>query len=338
MNLSALSIAQSAISCLYHELLGREPDREGLDFWANAVLGGLSVSEVADELKRAVPGRDASKDRRTRIAREPNVFTIRPPMTMFREPQSGPCKICGAPTALFDVVDFFKFCETGDYYHFGLSGIPVYYNRCETCGFISTQAFDHWSPQDFARFIYNEEYIRVDGDYVEARPKQMSKIVSDLFGSFKDRPLLDYGAGNGLTARLLEDAGFSDVAGYDPFSLPEKPSRKSKLITCFEVMEHSPDPRRSMLEISNFLTNDGVVLLSTAVQPQDIQEIGGAWWYIAPRNGHVSMFSRRSLQNLASDFGLECFVGVDFHLFATHGSAKTPLIQQVIEKIGANPS
>jgi 2-polyprenyl-6-hydroxyphenyl methylase/3-demethylubiquinone-9 3-methyltransferase len=43
------------------------------------------------------------------------------------------------------------------------------------------------------------------------------------------------------------------------------------------------------------LTPSGVVLFSTLVQPPELDSIGMAWWYIGPRNGHVSLFSERAL-------------------------------------------
>jgi 2-polyprenyl-6-hydroxyphenyl methylase/3-demethylubiquinone-9 3-methyltransferase len=31
------------------------------------------------------------------------------------------------------------------------------------------------------------------------------------------------------------------------------------------------------------------------VQPQDFNNYGLGWWYVGPRNGHVSIFSRQAL-------------------------------------------
>jgi hypothetical protein len=37
------------------------------------------------------------------------------------------------------------------------------------------------------------------------------------------------------------------------------------------------------------------VLFSTLVQPPAFESTGMTWWYIGPRNGHVSLFSERAL-------------------------------------------
>ena len=35
--------------------------------------------------------------------------------------------------------------------------------------------------------------------------------------------------------------------------------------------------------------------VSTLTQPADFDRYGMSWWYIAPRNGHVSMFTKQAL-------------------------------------------
>ena len=38
-----------------------------------------------------------------------------------------------------------------------------------------------------------------------------------------------------------------------------------------------------------------MILYSTLVQPADFDNQGLNWWYVGPRNGHISMFTRPSL-------------------------------------------
>jgi FkbM family methyltransferase len=40
------------------------------------------------------------------------------------------------------------------------------------------------------------------------------------------------------------------------------------------------------------------VVFSTLVQPADFDKIGLAWWYVGPRNGHISLFSRQALREV----------------------------------------
>src|SRR5258708_9214344 len=113
------------------------------------------------------------------------------------------CKVCGSRAIAFDVVDFNKVCSLEDYYHFGLSGVPVYYYRCHLCGLIFTEYFDGWTLEDFASTVYNADYIKVDGDYESVRPVSFANEMAARWGDCWDAHILDYGSGNGAFADQL---------------------------------------------------------------------------------------------------------------------------------------
>jgi len=157
-------------------------------------------------------------------------------------------------------------------------------------------------PEWFREHIYNDDYILFDPEYKGERADRQAKnlIYSYSFARKKIRHL-DFGSGDGrLTEKLLK-AGFDSTA-YDPFVHFEAPAGKFNLITVFEVFEHVPDPQRLMRHLASYLDDEGLILASTNVS--DGQDIGG-WWYAAPRNGHISLFSRKSLKTLAVQHGLE---------------------------------
>lgn len=131
------------------------------------------------------------------------------------------CKICGSPAPLFGVVDFAKSCMEARGLKLPLTGWPIYYRRCGTCGFLFTTAFDRWSQADFAAGIYNEGYARVDPDYAEQRPRATAQLIAKLFGAGAGRlAVLDWGAGNARLERELRARGFTDIGSYDPFNPP----------------------------------------------------------------------------------------------------------------------
>ena len=97
--------------------------------------------------------------------------------------------------------------------------------------------------------------------------------------------------------RAAAGGGISDAVTYDPF-VPEfatPPPGKFDLITCFETLEHMPDPLGGIGDIVAHLDEPGLVLFSTMLQPADFDQLGMDWWYVGPRNGHISMFSRGAL-------------------------------------------
>lgn len=231
--------------------------------------------------------------------------------------QTRACKLCRAPAPPFDAVDLNKICSMHEPYAFGLSGVLVPYFRCETCGFLFTPFFDDWSAAEFARFIYNEDYIKVDGDYAEIRPAAMAAFVAAKAAHAREARILDYGSGAGGLARKLRDRGFRRVENYDPISSPERPAGPFDIVTCFEVLEHSTAPLAMLEDIRSFLAFDGCVLFTTGIQPDDIAERRAGWWYVGPRNGHASIFTIDALGLLAARCGLVLHAGAEGMAFST---------------------
>jgi 2-polyprenyl-6-hydroxyphenyl methylase/3-demethylubiquinone-9 3-methyltransferase len=218
------------------------------------------------------------------------------------------CKICACAAPFFDVVDFNKVCSE-DLYPFGLSGQPVHYFRCDGCGFLFTRFFDDWTPEQFAEFVYNDDYIKVDGEYADIRPAREAVSMAQRLAAFTHLNMLDYGSGSGRFAAHLRGHGFENIASYDPFSSPARPDGTFDVITCFEVLEHSPAPERTLADIASLLAPGGCIIFSTAVQPANIPEIRANWWYVAPRNGHASIYTLAALARAGRDAGLVLHAG-----------------------------
>lgn len=209
------------------------------------------------------------------------------------------CKVCGHPAVFFGAVDFNKNPEGA----LPFAGVSIPYHRCESCGLIFSTAFDTWSNDDFRAHIYNDDYVKVDPEYVSARPLAWADAVAAFALKHGGNPrILDYGGGSGLMARALREKGLSAVS-WDPMK-PEVPPEPHTfdIVTCFEVLEHTPTPKKSAKEILAFLAPAGVVIFSTLVSdswsPCDVN-----FWYVAPRNGHITIHTKNSLRTLFGAFG-----------------------------------
>ena len=106
----------------------------------------------------------------------------------------------------------------------------------------------------------------------------------------------------------LERYGAKRVEAYDPF-IPEfaaRPDGQFNLITCFEVIEHLTDPAAMMADMLGFLDREnGAILLSTSPQP-DFEFVRHLHWdYLAPRNGHISLFTDKAVKRLCDAAGLQ---------------------------------
>jgi SAM-dependent methyltransferase len=227
-----------------------------------------------------------------------------------------PCKICRGEAIPFDRVDFNKYCAPENYYEFGISGISIDYHRCLFCGFIFTEDFDAWSQGDFAELIYNTDYVKVDGEYVSDRPELVARDFTRRLQGCENARILDYGSGAGVFVERMRRFGFRNIEAYDPFSSPERPSGTFDIITCFEVIEHSPDPVGTLGDMRRCLRDDGCIIFSQTVQPPDILSVRGSWWYLAPRNGHVSTYSEEALVELGRRHALVLHRGANVYAFA----------------------
>ncbi|MGC3961954.1 MAG: class I SAM-dependent methyltransferase [Rhodocyclaceae bacterium] len=192
-------------------------------------------------------------------------------------------------------------------------GKPVYYYRCQKCGFTFTPYFDTWSVDDFATHIYNAEYgPRYDPGYLGARPRHNANIIFNSFGQCRENlQVLDYGSGLGMLADLLREGGCARTASFDPFTHVERPEGVFNMVTSFEVFEHSTDPETLVADVMSFVAEDGAVFFSTVLCRQEYVESGlHNWWYCGPRNGHVSFYTPESLTLLARRHGMA------FHSFS----------------------
>jgi SAM-dependent methyltransferase len=228
------------------------------------------------------------------------VTAHRPANAFSRLAPSGPrqCKICGDLALVHGQVDFSKSCAEVTGTVLPHSGLSIAYNRCPRCEFLFSASFDDWTRQDFIENIYNEDYGRVDPDYEAARPAANAGFLCRLFDKRKSTlSLLDYGGGNGALARALLAAGFAEAATFDPLvaKYSAVPGRKFAVVASFETLEHTPDPLAAIRQMAELLQEPGIIVFSTLVQPRDFATQGLAWWYVGPRNGHISIFSRKSL-------------------------------------------
>jgi hypothetical protein len=74
-----------------------------------------------------------------------------------------------------------------------------------------------------------------------------------------------------------------------------------------------------------YLKDDGCIIISQTVQPNNIMSVRGNWWYLAPRNGHVSTYTEESLEILGASASLNFYRGSHLYGFATEAPSSYAL-------------
>lgn len=203
------------------------------------------------------------------------------------------CPICNSKDLRSEIIPFSK----------NVLNIPcedsreVKYYKCTHCDFIFCPEMTAW---DLGTEVYNEEYINFDPEYAGARSKDSAVMMLDVFKRGKTVKHLDYGSGMGNLSTILNNKGWNSVS-YDPYSNGNILEGKFDIITAFEVFEHSCDIDKTITDIKRLLYREGVILFSTLLADNNTTM---DWFYLAPRNGHISLLSKKSLLLLAQKHSL----------------------------------
>lgn len=282
------------------------------------IFGGtVSVNMLCQPAELALPVADWPE-----ITRPDDLWQItlpKPPAPAQVAMQQDACPICGGAAQALDTLNGSRSCEDRRGLTLPPADWSAEYFLCADCGFCYAPAFRDWTAEMFAEHVYNAAYPEVDPDYLTLRPQGNARRLIDAFGAFSDKRHLDYGGGHGAMSRLLREAGWSSVS-CDPFHGDTKAlagNARFELITAFEVFEHDPEPHRLLDNLQQHLAEPGLVLFSTLLHDGHIAPGKPLdWWYAAPRNGHVSLYSRDSLRRLAQAHGLHCIsLSPDLHAF-----------------------
>lgn len=195
-----------------------------------------------------------------------------------------------------------------------------------------SQALSHCQSCDYLfvpdPFWLDEAYgVRFFGDTGLVRrnihlSKRLLPFICALQNMLPEFKGLDYGSGTGMFCRMMRDEGVQFLA-YDPYADSElcRPFIMDSLenetfgiVTAFEVMEHVPNPKELMAELSRH--TDQIVFTTTLRKVGEVP--GDKWWYYAPEIGqHVAFHSPKSLEALAGSIGSKVSSARgDLHLFS----------------------
>ena len=272
------------------------------------------IGQALAKLNWPLPRRSEKHSGPTSAAR----LATLPSLAIEEDAPTDMCKICGSTAFFLCAPDFNQYCSQTHPPRYNPAGVTVSYYRCVKCQFLFTRFCDGWASSDFTKLIYNEDYAKIDSEYRSERPRRAARDLAWGLEGAEGLRILDYGSGSGAFAAEMRSHGFPDITSYDPYSSPVQLSGTFDVITLFEVIEHTPEPLKVFREISDLLAPGGLAVVSQTLHPDDLTTQRSNWWYLGPRNGHLSTFSTRTFQICADMNSLNYREGSTLYAFARY--------------------
>ncbi len=174
------------------------------------------------------------------------------------------------------------------------------------------QSEDYLSHNDTARGVMAMVYRTVKKINIARKIRLLDRYAGE------ERSLLDFGAGTGDLLYAARQKGF-DVAGVEPNAkartramekgitlFDELPlGKKYQVITLWHVLEHLPEPEKTLENIRQLLHNSGTLFIAVPnFNSYDARYYGKFWAaYDVPR--HLWHFSKKSIHLLMENLGME---------------------------------
>lgn len=209
--------------------------------------------------------------------------------------------------------------------------IPVWtIVECNNCGFVwtnprikSTYLF-HLYPDKM--FVNEEAGVIRGANSVEIWKEELRDVVKITKIKPKNSQILDVGCANGFSLKAAEKLGFKSAYGveiskmacdYAKSNLNLKnifcgtlleakyPSESFDIVTLYDVIEHVPNPREILVEVSRILKADGLIVLKQMdINSELSKKYKEKWAYIAPA-AHLYYFSKPTISRLMEEVGFD---------------------------------
>jgi len=204
---------------------------------------------------------------------------------------------------------------------FSLMKAGCAYFECRECEFLFHRPARNetaGSAQDF----YDDAYWEMERGEAARREKEdcyLRALELLYLSAVPVANLLDFGCGLGITVRMLRESLGLNAVGVDISAdfvetdylhrcdlttlSTRYPPAYFDAIYSIEVFEHLEDPRQVLSSLSTLLKPDGKILINTGTR-EFLKQSDPELNYIDPlRRGHISIYSLKSLQELASAVG-----------------------------------
>jgi 2-polyprenyl-3-methyl-5-hydroxy-6-metoxy-1,4-benzoquinol methylase len=187
------------------------------------------------------------------------------------------------------------------------------YLKCSCCGLRFIQHAPN--KNTIAKGLDNWAKEIIDDESGNNKPSKIINQRIDILNGLPlaKRKLLDVGCGKADFLITAKKSGFT-VSGMDiaePIieqlkekkiqsfrSLSDIQKNSFSTVTCFDVIEHTTNPRKFIENIHKILDSKGFLLLSTPnASSISARLLGESWWVFGP-DGHYVLFTPKSIRML----------------------------------------
>jgi len=193
----------------------------------------------------------------------------------------------------------------------------VNYYCCPNCQLLQTEK-PYWLTE-----AYEDAIVDADTGLIGRNLALAKKVASIIYFQLnkKNKKFLDYAGGYGMFTRMMRDYGF-DFYWSDPycknilskgFECNENTGQVA-LVTAFEVIEHVHEPIPFIEECLKKYDVDTIIFstfLYDGVTPDR------NWWYYIFNSGqHITFYTKKTLEVIASKLGLYFITANGIHMFS----------------------
>ena len=200
-------------------------------------------------------------------------------------------------------------------------------SRCNNCGFVT---YDMTSTKDSFKEIYNDDYFSggeyhnyiADRDAIQANFKLRLKVlnkyinnnhhklfeIGSAYGYFLDsaKHRFDLVSGIDITHEgcmfAQEQLGINVVEGdYLDYACEYKPD----VFCMWDTIEHLPEPDLFIAKISQDISTDGLLCITTGDIDSIVARIRGSKWRLIHPPTHIHYFSKKTITKLLNKYGFE---------------------------------
>lgn len=227
-------------------------------------------------------------------------------------------------------------CKSKEFKYKFKASLKLTFVECKKCSLIFSNPqptkralFNFYKP-GVNRWIDQKGFYTIRIDYIKFYLKLIKRYSKSL--QLKPSSVLDIGCGNGLLLEYFKNNLKLKTAGVElspqdcaiakkkadkiinasieNSNISSKFKEKFDIVIATDVFEHLPNPPKAMRNISKIAKKNSLLIIDTGDIGGFGASIGGALNPFTQDEGHITFFSRKTIQLLLNKYGFEI---IKFH-------------------------